>query len=29
MTADISEKGLKWLICTAVTGAPCDTGLIR
>lgn len=25
MTTDISEKGLERLICTALTGSPCDT----
>ena len=24
MTTDTSEKGLERLICTALTGAPCD-----
>lgn len=26
MTTDTSERGLERLICTALTGAPCDTG---
>ena len=26
MTSDTSERGLERLICTAMTGAPCDCG---
>ncbi|MEZ4713133.1 MAG: hypothetical protein R3A44_38440 [Caldilineaceae bacterium] len=26
MTTDTSERGLERLICTALTGAPCDVG---
>ena len=26
MTTDTSERGLERLICTALTGSPCDTG---
>lgn len=26
MTTDTSERGLERLICTALTGLPCDTG---
>ena len=26
MITDTSEKGLERLICTALTGAPCDSG---
>jgi type I restriction enzyme R subunit len=26
MTADTSERGLERLICTALTGSPCDAG---
>lgn len=26
MTTDTSERGLERLICTALTGAPCDPG---
>ena len=27
MTANTSERGLERLICTALTGAPCDLGV--
>lgn len=27
MTTDTSERGLEGLICTALTGAPCDPGV--
>ena len=27
MTTDTSERGLERLICTALTGSPCDTAL--
>ena len=27
MTTDTSERGLERLICTALTGAPCDPGV--
>ena len=26
MTTDTSERGLERLICTALTGSPCDAG---
>ena len=26
MTTDTTERGLERLICTALTGAPCDPG---
>ena len=29
MTSDISERGLERLICTALTGSPCDPGMVR
>jgi len=29
MTTDTSEKGLERLICTALTGAPCDPGTVQ
>lgn len=29
MTTDTSERGLERLICTALTGAPCDPGAER
>jgi len=29
VTSDISERGLERLICTALTGSPCDPGMVR
>lgn len=29
MTSDTSERGLERLICTALTGLPCDPGAKR
>ena len=28
MTTDTTERGLERLICTALTGAPCDVGTV-
>lgn len=25
---DTTERGLEWLICTALTGSPCDPGTV-